>query len=270
MAFQTNRIEIDGSLNVDGSIYQFNQLFSPGGGGGSGNVSWASGNVGSNNYVITANGDGSIVAESSLIFKNGWMGIGTSDPSFNLHVHSSGSVASYIRTTNSDATLGFDLGVTGFGFGEGIVWNRNNTATRFGTNGLERLTITKDGSIGIGITGPKEKFELAGNIQFSNGSDRYIKLEKASGSSGSKNLYMQSAQGGLEASGGFLILNSGAGGVDGGDYGPGRAGDIQIITGNGGDVTLTYMGVGGLGGSLLLYAGNGGSVFRRLYLISLT
>ena len=36
--------------------------------GGGGNVAWASGNVGSNDYVITANGDGSIVAESNLTF----------------------------------------------------------------------------------------------------------------------------------------------------------------------------------------------------------
>jgi len=31
MAFQTNRLQIDGSLNVDGSIYQFGQVFSGGG-----------------------------------------------------------------------------------------------------------------------------------------------------------------------------------------------------------------------------------------------
>jgi hypothetical protein len=38
------------------------------GGGGTGDVAWANGNIGSNNYVITANGDGSIVAESNMTF----------------------------------------------------------------------------------------------------------------------------------------------------------------------------------------------------------
>jgi len=69
MAFQTEHIQIDGSLNVDGSIFQFNQLFTPGGGsGGGGDVAWANGSFGSNNYMITAAGDGSIVAESNLQF----------------------------------------------------------------------------------------------------------------------------------------------------------------------------------------------------------
>jgi len=70
MAFQTNRIQVDGSINIDGSIYQWNTLFVGGGGGGGGNVSWASGNDGSDNQIITANGDGSIVAESTILFSS--------------------------------------------------------------------------------------------------------------------------------------------------------------------------------------------------------
>jgi hypothetical protein len=70
MAFQTNRIQIDGSLNVDGSIYQYNQLFSPGG-GGTGDVAWASSNLGEQYQLITANGDGSIVAESGITYNSG-------------------------------------------------------------------------------------------------------------------------------------------------------------------------------------------------------
>jgi len=62
MAFVTNHIQIDGSLNVDGSIFQYNLPFVGGGGGGGGDVAWASGSVGSATQLITANGDGSIVA----------------------------------------------------------------------------------------------------------------------------------------------------------------------------------------------------------------
>ena len=69
MGFKTNHIQTDGSINIDGSIFQYNVEFTGGGGGGgTGDVAWASGNVGSNNQIITANGDGSIVAESQLTF----------------------------------------------------------------------------------------------------------------------------------------------------------------------------------------------------------
>jgi hypothetical protein len=69
MAFTVNHIEIDGSINIDGSIFQWNQPFvGGGGGGGTGDVAWGSGNVGSDNQIITALGDGSIVAETGLTF----------------------------------------------------------------------------------------------------------------------------------------------------------------------------------------------------------
>lgn len=70
MSIQSNRAQIDGSLNVDGSIYQWNELFIGGGGGGGGDVAWSSGDVGLNNEVITAVGDGSINAEQYLTFDN--------------------------------------------------------------------------------------------------------------------------------------------------------------------------------------------------------
>lgn len=40
-------------------------------------VSWASGTVGSNNYMITANGDGSIVAESKITFNGSTLTVGS-------------------------------------------------------------------------------------------------------------------------------------------------------------------------------------------------
>lgn len=80
---------VDGSLNErDISIAWIANNFPS----GSGNVNWASGNVGSNNQVLTAAGDGSIVAETNLGFNgtnltlDGSFGIGTSNPSCNLHI----------------------------------------------------------------------------------------------------------------------------------------------------------------------------------------
>ena len=86
MAFVTNRIQIDGSINVDGSIYQWNQPFVGGGGGGGGDVGWASGAVGSNNQLITATGDGSIYAESSLTFDGTQLNLSYTSSRINLGI----------------------------------------------------------------------------------------------------------------------------------------------------------------------------------------
>lgn len=83
MSFKTGSTQIDGSINIDGSIFQWQQLFSGGGGGGgTGDVAWGSGNVGTNNQIITASGDGSIVAETNLTFDGNYLTI-IGDVSFN-------------------------------------------------------------------------------------------------------------------------------------------------------------------------------------------
>ena len=66
MAFRTNSIKVDGSINIDGSIYQWNKLFVAGGG----NVYWGSNNVGDIHELLTSGGDGSIISESTLLFSN--------------------------------------------------------------------------------------------------------------------------------------------------------------------------------------------------------
>jgi len=49
------------------------------GSGGSGDVAWNSGNVGLNNQLLTANGDGSINAESTLLWNGNQMAVGTTE-----------------------------------------------------------------------------------------------------------------------------------------------------------------------------------------------
>ena len=44
---------------------------------------------------------------------------------------------------------------------------KNATALKFRTNDVERLRITEDGKVGIGVSNPLEKFELAGNLKLS-------------------------------------------------------------------------------------------------------
>jgi len=93
MSLETNRIQVDGSLNVDGSLYQWNTLFVGGGGGsGGGDVGWANNDVGSNNELITAAGDGSIWAESWL---TGDFATKVLDVSGGITVHGTGKTINY-------------------------------------------------------------------------------------------------------------------------------------------------------------------------------
>jgi hypothetical protein len=81
---------------------------------------------------------------------SGNVGIGTSSPAQKLHVNGSGTV--YTRISNgTTATTGLDIGVTSTE-GDSIVFNRENTALRFGTNGTERARIDSSGNLLVGTT----------------------------------------------------------------------------------------------------------------------
>lgn len=69
------------------------------GGGGGGTVGWANDVVGSNNQLLTANGDGSIIAETSLYFTGVNLGIGTANPSSYLHVYGTGGTSPVFRVS---------------------------------------------------------------------------------------------------------------------------------------------------------------------------
>lgn len=102
MGLKINGIQVDGSINIDGSIYQRQILF-VGGGGGGGNVAWASGSVGTNNYMITAAGDGSIVAESKLKFTGSQLLL-TGDVSMSGSIYCSSTAYQYIGDINTNGS----------------------------------------------------------------------------------------------------------------------------------------------------------------------
>jgi len=128
MAFQTEHIQVDGSLNIDGSIYQWNELFSGGGGGGgTGDVAWASGNVGSNNQIITAAGDGSIVAESNLSFDGNVLSITgnlelASGAGRSISVGGTGSYGLTISGGSGASNIGGDVSIHS---GDGSIYTGN-------------------------------------------------------------------------------------------------------------------------------------------------
>jgi hypothetical protein len=96
-------------------------------------------------------------AERMRILADGKVGIGTNNPTYNLHVHNS-STARDVRIILSDGTTGIG---TADGFhiaknttSQGLIWNNENADMLFGTNNVERIRILADGKVGIGTNAP--------------------------------------------------------------------------------------------------------------------
>ena len=74
------------------------------------------------------------------------------------------TTTTYTNTNTGTATTnGFVTGIEAAG--NGLVWHRNNTYIRFGTNAAERMRILANGRIGIGRTNPDEMLHVNGNIK---------------------------------------------------------------------------------------------------------
>ena len=96
----------------------------------------------------------------------GNVGIGTSSPQQNLHVHESGSGQVVIAVTNDTTGGGNNDGIH-FGIDgseQGFVWHKQNTALLFATNNAERMRINNVGNVGIGTSSPIGKLDVRGAI----------------------------------------------------------------------------------------------------------
>ena len=130
-------------------------------------------------------GDMAISAEDNITFACDNVGIGTTNPSEKLEV--AGTIKSISTGAahlilNGDTNNSGDVGqvdsiIDLLGDGDpGIYGYRINTENWSGQTALNfqeylngsytsRLFISKDGNVGIGVTGPSEKLEVAGNIK---------------------------------------------------------------------------------------------------------
>lgn len=116
--------------------------------------------------VSNANGNVRFSVEN-----NGWLGIGTTKVTENLVLHNTTSsrVVSQYSNINTDVgTLnGFIVGIESAG--NGIIWNREDNFIRFGTNAMERMRLSADGKLGIGIVNPFNKLHIEnGDLRIAN------------------------------------------------------------------------------------------------------
>ena len=99
--------------------------------------------------------------EAIRIDQSGSVGINTSSPTEDLHIKGKdGAHADVII----EAYTGYNSGLNfndNAGMAGRIVYNHSSNFMEFDTNGSERLRITSDGSVGIGVTAPSGKLHLS-------------------------------------------------------------------------------------------------------------
>jgi hypothetical protein len=95
----------------------------------------------------------------------GSVGIGTTSPNELLTLYKSTAAQTATQYGNSNtgdgSGNGFVVGVESLG--NGLVWQRENTYIRFGTNATERMRIDSSGNVGIGESSPVAKVHIQGS-----------------------------------------------------------------------------------------------------------
>ena len=113
---------------------------------------------------LTSTGD--LIVDTNTLFvdvSSNSIGIGTTLPRRNIHIHENSSNASIIQFTNN--TTGQDSNNVGFEVGfnnaeEAIIRNHNNTDMIFETNSTEKMVLEAGGNLGLGTVNPSILFAL--------------------------------------------------------------------------------------------------------------
>ena len=145
MAFRTNQIQIDGSLNIDGSIFQWNSPFTGGG------AQW-------------------ITNGSAIYYNAGNVGIGFSSPQAPLHVQTADNfpqvrINASTGTTFPESGIRFRSSATATGI-HADIFVKGVSVNETGRLGFrvpytdERMSILSDGKIGIGTANPSSNLHI--------------------------------------------------------------------------------------------------------------
>jgi hypothetical protein len=101
---------------------------------------------------------------------SGNVGIGTSSPTQPLSIARGAGVGAGIEMAGNGATLGTNSVFAGQG-NDGVFYLFQRAANNmvFGTGNTERMRIDSSGNVGIGVTNPAQKLEVAGGVYIKSG-----------------------------------------------------------------------------------------------------
>jgi len=209
-------------------------------------------------------------SENTVLYvdtSNDSVGIGTSSPSSQLHIHDGPAGIAFLQmTSSSSGSTSSDGAMFLYDMNELYINNQEDSDIYLGTNNTTRMTIENGGDVGIGTTSPDTKFHvehtdhLYGKIETTgadkvsgvqitaNSSDWYIRNKGSySGSSNELEFYNSgqkaeldtsgnlSTQGYVDAAGGFK--DNGTAGIDKTFGFEDIEGQMHVITISGGIIT---------------------------------
>jgi ribosomal protein L35 len=136
-------------------------------------------------------------AERLRLTSAGKIGVGVASPSEMMEITNTGGTGTQIQLRDTSTGTGAGDGVR-FGYnGSGAqIWNFESTYIRFATNNAERLRITSDGQIGMGIASPTQESGTGLHIRGANG--------------GQSRIHLTNSDTGDTATDGFYIISQGA------------------------------------------------------------